>query len=233
MATRLTQHEQDVARRVTRSWRGRALGDRLQRFMGTPVGNFLANTPVYLLPKQVHLRAKHRVLEVGCGAGANLRFLASRVQFRTPPVGLDLSRDALTALDDERDFVRVVGSASRLPFADESFDLILAGHVIRHLSEEGLMRLMLEAMRVLRPGGILALWEYAPPPDGRVVGKVAERLLEPLGKGRLRDFQRLVHLASEAGYDLVEEPPMRPFLLPPLPHVAILARKAPPLDEGC
>src|SRR5262245_61741193 len=230
MPTRLTLHEQEVARRVARTWHGRALRDRLQRFMGTPTGNFLANTPIFLLPKHVHLRGKHRVLEVGCGSGANLRFLATRVRFRAPPVGLDLSRDALASADDGA-FVRVMGSASRLPFADASFDLILAGHVVRHLSEEGLMRLMLEAMRVLRPGGILALWEYAPPGEGRA-GKVAERLLEPLGKGRLRDFGRLVHLASEAGFDLVEEPPLRPFLLPPLPHVAILARKAAPADEG-
>src|SRR5436190_22825903 len=99
MATRLTEHEREVARRVTRAWRGHALGDRLQRFMGTPVGNFLANTPIYLLPKHVHLRPKHRVLEVGCGTGANLRFLATRVRFRTPPVGLDLSRAALAAGD--------------------------------------------------------------------------------------------------------------------------------------
>src|SRR3712207_7267881 len=37
---------------------------------------------------------------------------------------------------------------------------VCSSDLVRHLSEEGMMRLLVEAQRVLRPGGVLALWDY-------------------------------------------------------------------------
>ncbi len=54
--------------------------------------------------------------------------------------------------------------ALRLPFADASFDLLTAAFGFRNLAnyEEGLR----EMMRVLKPGGTLAILEFTEPPEG-------------------------------------------------------------------
>jgi len=54
--------------------------------------------------------------------------------------------------------------AMRLPFADASFDLVATAFGFRNLSnyESGLR----EIQRVLKPGGTIAILEFAEPPDG-------------------------------------------------------------------
>jgi ubiquinone/menaquinone biosynthesis C-methylase UbiE len=119
----------------------------------------------------------------------------------------------------------VAATASRLPFAPESFDLVLSTHTIRHLGDEGLLRFLIESERILRPGGLLALWEYAPTASRRL-NRLNARLLNALGgAGRLRGFTQLAYFASEAGYVVIERPTLRPFLFPPIPRIGLLARK--------
>ena len=231
--TRLSRHELTIARRFDSARRRRNVWASLQRALRTPAGNFLLNTPLFLLPAKVNLQPKHRVLEVGCSTGANLRFLTARFGFEKSPVGLDLSRRTLWAAAQGREaqsFGMVAGSASRLPFADESFDLVIAAHLLRHLSSEGFMRFLVEANRVLRPGGLLAAWEYQPATSGGR-GRVHRRLMERLGGyGSPRPFGDIAHWLSEARYDVIENPDLRPFLFPPVPRVSVLARK-PPADS--
>jgi ubiquinone/menaquinone biosynthesis C-methylase UbiE len=167
------------------------------------------------------------VLEIGSGPGAALAFLAGRFPFDQQPVGLDLSAAALRAGPPVagRPYALVQGSASRLPFAAESFDLILLAHTLRHLSDEGLMRLLIDAQRVLRPGGVVAAWDFAPRTSRRL-NALHRVVLERFGgAGELRGFGRLAHLASEAGYGVIERPHLRPFLFPPIPRTALLARR--------
>ena len=143
-----------------------------------------------------------RVLDLGCGKG---RFAAHLRRAGAEVVGLDLSAAMLasaTGLD------RVRGSAKRLPFADGTFDAVVAIEVLEHVGEIG--PALGEARRVLKAGGRLAivdknagaldarrpwlpsllvkwiderrgLWMY---PGG---GPVRERWFRPLGlKSRLR-----------------------------------------------
>lgn len=227
MVTRLARRELGVARRYRTLYGGRSPAARLVQALGTPLGNYLINTPLFLLPEGVNLQAKHRVLEVGCGTGASLRFLTARLAFQQPPVGLDLARTALNATrtGEAVPFVCVQGTASRLPFADGSFDLVIAGHIARHLSDEGLMRLLVEAERVLRPGGLVALWEFAPT-SSRRLNALNARVLESLGgAGTPRSFGRFADFVLEAHYDVIERPRLRPFLFPPVPRTSFLARK--------
>jgi SAM-dependent methyltransferase len=88
-----------------------------------------------------------RILDVGCGTGANLEMLA---QFGEAE-GVDVSEDAL-AFCRARGLTRVThGAAERLPYADASFDLVTALDVVEHLDDDaGGLR---EMRRVLRPGG--------------------------------------------------------------------------------
>jgi SAM-dependent methyltransferase len=229
--TRLSQHELAVARRFDRIQRSRMPGAVLQRMLRTSAGAFLINTPLFLLPAKVNLQPKHRVLDVGCSSGAALRFLTARIAFQQEPVGLDVSEVSLRRSGDRsgRAFELVAGSASRMPFADESFDLVIAAHVLRHLNGEGFIRLLVESHRVLRPGGVVAVWEYAGR-DPKRLSRAERWFLNLLGgTGTPRGYEPLAHWASDANFDVIENPNFRPFLFPPVRHVSMLARK-PPAD---
>ena len=92
-----------------------------------------------------------RVLDLGCGKG---RFAARLRDLGATVAGLDRSAAMLVGGDGPG---RVLGSACRLPFADASFDGILAVEVFQHLPPSGLDEALDEAARVVRPGGTLAI----------------------------------------------------------------------------
>ena len=87
-----------------------------------------------------------RILDVGCGTGANLEML----QNFGAAEGVDVSNDAL-------EFCRAKGLkthkglAENLPFADESFDLVTALDVVEHLDDD--VAGLREMRRVLKTGG--------------------------------------------------------------------------------
>jgi SAM-dependent methyltransferase len=87
-----------------------------------------------------------KILDVGCGTGANLEMLA---QFGESE-GVDVSYDAL-------EFCRAKGLkvhkglAEELPFADESFDVVTALDVVEHLDDD--VAGLKEMRRVLKTGG--------------------------------------------------------------------------------
>ena len=67
-------------------------------------GQWAVNTPLMRIPEHFNLKPDQRWLDVGCGRGALLRFIDSRVGFTPAPVGLDFSRAALRlARRDEAD----------------------------------------------------------------------------------------------------------------------------------
>lgn len=99
-----------------------------------------------------HEGAGVRVLDIGCGAG----FLSNRLATRGwDVVGLDASEGSL-AVAARRDNTRSVryelGDARQLPFRDESFDVACAMDFLEHVDDPA--RVIAEASRVLRPGGL-------------------------------------------------------------------------------
>jgi hypothetical protein len=78
---------------------------------------------------------------------------------------------------------------------------------------------------VLRPGGLLAAWDYQPATGGRRAA-LHRRLVERLGGyGTPRTYGDIAHWVSEARFGVIENPDLRPFLFPPVPRVSLLARK--------
>ncbi|MHB8330512.1 MAG: class I SAM-dependent methyltransferase [Acidimicrobiales bacterium] len=106
-----------------------------------------------------------RLLDLGCGGGRHA-FQAVRVGARV--VALDAQADEVAQVrntigamldagevrpDDEAGVVQ--GSALRLPFADASFDRVIAAEVLEHIPDD--TSAIAELSRVLRPGGTMAV----------------------------------------------------------------------------
>jgi SAM-dependent methyltransferase len=97
-------------------------------------------------------KRRPRILDVGCGTGANLQMLANYGVAE----GVDISPDALEFCR-ARGLSKVkLGPAEALPFEDASFDLVTGLDVVEHLDDDeaGLR----EMRRVLRPGGRAVLF---------------------------------------------------------------------------
>ena len=54
------------------------------------------------------------------------------------------------------------GMATQLPYAAESFDVVLNAYVIKHLSDDHLREMVRDVKRVLKPGGRFCVWEAVP-----------------------------------------------------------------------
>ena len=113
--------------------------------------------------EQFPVEPGERVLDMGCGGGRHAFALYRR---GAHVVALDL--DAAELKDVAGMFAAIApevpegataqairGSAYELPFADASFDKIIAAEVLEHLPED--TRAMAELARVLKPGGSIAV----------------------------------------------------------------------------
>jgi SAM-dependent methyltransferase len=127
------------------------------------------------------------VLDVGCGVGSMERFLVSRFGRLC---GVDVAAEAV------REAGRNVPGAQfraydgrTLPFADGTFDIAFAVCVVHHVPPPEWERFTAEMARVVRPGGLVALFEHNPlnPLTRRVVSRCEfDRDAVLLGAGTAR-----------------------------------------------
>jgi SAM-dependent methyltransferase len=89
--------------------------------------------------------ARPRVLEIGCGDGSRLAYLAGRGKFEV--AGVDPSAKAV-ARALQRGVQAVQSTADRLPFADESFEVVIFGFCLYLCDDTDLFRIAAEADRV-------------------------------------------------------------------------------------
>jgi len=106
--------------------------------------------------------AGRRVLDVGCGAGRYMELFADA---GAEIVGVDLSRASEVAWRNvgRRPGAHVAqADALQLPFCEASFDLVFSIGVLHHTpAPEQATRTL---ARLVRPGGVLAIWVYARSP---------------------------------------------------------------------
>jgi SAM-dependent methyltransferase len=106
------------------------------------------------------LSSATRILEVGCGEGANL------VTMRA--LGVSASYTGFDCFPSKVDFCRAHHASARFlvadarvpfPFRDDSYDRVLIRDVLHHMIEPDRIHVLREALRVLAPGGTLSLIE--------------------------------------------------------------------------
>ncbi|HEY9329242.1 MAG TPA: methyltransferase domain-containing protein [Streptomyces sp.] len=185
---------------------GRRLGDQ-------------ADTLAQLLHAGTAYRAGSRVLELGCGIGAQTVHL-----LRSSPgahiVAVDRSEDSLAQARS-----RVAGSAPRsrvewlradvydLPFADAEFDHVFVCFVLEHLPDP--VRALTGLRRVLRPGGTITVIEgdhgsafFHPDSTFARAAIDCQVRLQAAAGGDARLGRRVQPLLSGAGYDEVAVHPL-------------------------
>src|ERR1700677_3657457 len=96
------------------------------------------------------------MLEIGPGPGAATDWLRCKVRRL---VALEVDGEAAEALSKRlagTNVEVVAGDAARLEYADDSFDSVACFTMLHHVPTVSLQnRLLAEALRVLRPGGVL------------------------------------------------------------------------------
>lgn len=110
--------------------------------------NWLANHKIVAALERVRDHARGELLDMGCGSKPFAGLFAGRV---TRYWGTDLS--ASRYLGDARP--EAFARAEAQPFRDGSFDTVLGLSMLTYLPEP--VRMIEEAHRVLRPGGVLIL----------------------------------------------------------------------------
>jgi arsenite methyltransferase len=124
----------------------------------------------------VTLRQGDAVLDVGCGGGLDALLAARRVGPGGRVDGIDMTSEMVRTAQANAKRARATnaefsdGLAERLPFPDESFDVVVANNVVNNLCFDKMAALQ-EMFRVLRPEGSIAIAdvvvELPIPDDGR------------------------------------------------------------------
>ena len=185
--------------------------DRSVSFTGRDAG-FFARRKVELLEEIVRPRLGSlqglSLLDVGCGTGTTDRHFAPRVRRLH---GVDVSEEMLVHAR------RTVPTAEfswydgdKLPFADESFDVVVGICMMHHVSVSERFKVVSEMVRVTRPEGVVAVFEHNP--------------FNPLTRHAVNTCaldQNVVLLPSHRTVELLRdaadvEPDVRHFLFSPL-----------------
>jgi ubiquinone/menaquinone biosynthesis C-methylase UbiE len=130
--------------------------ERFARFNEKDLARIAEDLFDLLPPKK--LGPDTRIIDIGCGSGRWSRILAPRVGHID---AIDPNDAILSAAINNADIPNIRWSKARgedLPFASASFDIALCIGVLHHMQRPELA--LQEALRVLRPGGMLYFYIY-------------------------------------------------------------------------
>ena len=186
-----------------------------------------------VLFEAVRERSPTDVLEVGSGAGEFAQRLVQELDATV--VAVDTS-ERMVKLTRERGVHALVADVQQLPFDDASFDCVVAGWLLYHVSDRP--RAIAECARVLRPGGRFAtatladenlydLWHHLGHHEGRQLTFSSAN-----GKEQLEPFFARVEAREAEGVVVFRSPEeMRRYAAADITRAHLAASVPAQLDE--
>lgn len=117
-----------------------------------------------LMAKRWQFSQCHSLLDVGCGVGHWGHILAPFLPKNCQIQGIDpeekwiaIAKEKVNKTPSSVSFHYQVGSVEKLPFADNTFDMVTCQTVLIHVADP--LIALQEMLRVLKPGGLIAVAE--------------------------------------------------------------------------
>jgi ubiquinone/menaquinone biosynthesis C-methylase UbiE len=165
------------------------------------------------------IAAGAHVLDAGCGSGSYLPLIAGLVGPAGRITAVDLAPENVEAV---RRRLRLwsspcpvsaeVAALSRLPYADDTFDVVWCANTTQYLDDAELAAALAELRRVVRPGGLVAVKDLdaglitASPGDPYLFADFFRLAAETSGYARqLMRSRELRHWLSDAGLTAVRQ----------------------------
>jgi len=145
-------------------------------------------------------RSVNKVLDVGCGNGNNLQFLA---EMNYDCYGIDISTKAVESakenLNEKQMKVNIsLGDSTNLQFEDNFFDIIISHGVLDHMLFSDAKKSIAEMKRVVKAGGFIFLTLISDQDcqfkNGEEVEKNSFNILEGYEKGLIQHYYDIEEL---------------------------------------
>jgi len=166
------------------------------------------------LLNQLNFSEHHNILDVGCGLGGAARFVASK--YRNHVTGIDLTEEyietgrALCAwVKLDKKVTLQQGSATEMPFANESFDGGYMLHVGMNIEDKE--QLFKEIFRVLRQGTAFGVYDVMRIGEGDLAYPVPWATTS--STSRLATPEQYKHALKSAGFEVSDGNNRRDFAL--------------------
>ncbi len=151
-----TEEDRRIARRFGREFFD---GDRSQGYGGFSYMPRFWQPVIPTLQQHFSLSARSSLLDVGCAKGFMMHDMAELIPGITVK-GIDVSEYAVAnAIDDMKSHVQVA-DARKLPFADNSFDVVISINTIHNLEHEECGQALREIQRVSKRGAYITVDAY-------------------------------------------------------------------------
>lgn len=142
---------------------------------------------------KLSVKVGSRVLDAGCGEGNVAIYLAKNHGLKV--VGLDLldfnvsnAKANAASQSQSKNVTFQVGTYMQLPFANDSFDALYTMETLVHAPDY--RKALSEFVRVLKPGGKLALFEYTLKPESDITPS------EVIGMKRIKQINRVAAMPA-------------------------------------
>ena len=182
-----------------------------------------------LIAAQAREISANRILELGCGKGFNLAYIAN-VLPNSELVGIDLTPTHVAIAEKKyaglQNLRFQVGDFQSLPFANDEFDLVFEVEAVCHAQDP--QQAFLEAHRVLKPGGRMTVFDGFRAPgllDRPDEIQTAVHLVElTMAVPQFPTLEEWVDLARSAGFAMIRTDDLSDAIMPNLEKFQVLAR---------
>lgn len=141
------------------SYKYQWLYDTIAKLAAIPVGGERKFRQLAL--KNLQINSNTKILDLCCGAGQTTKFL---VKYSEEVTGLDISPVSLEKAKKNVPQAQFVeGFAQKMPFSDNSFDIIHTSVALHEMTTSELEEIFQEAHRVLKPEGIFTFIDLHQP----------------------------------------------------------------------